>query len=90
MRSRTGRGTLVEIRDGSGEPQGDPEWAGGLLGYSGTGRGTLGEVQDGSGTSGEDWDGSVDSRGGPKRVKDVRDGEPSGISLMGRWNLGVV
>ena len=65
-------------------------WVWGPSGRSGMGRGTLGEVRDGSGTFGEAWDGSVDSRGGPKRVGDVRDGEPSGISLMGRWNLGVV
>ena len=59
MWSGTGRGTLGEVRDGSGDPLGgqrrvgDP-WGGlkrvgGHLGIVGTGRGTLGEVRDGSG-----------------------------------------
>ena len=58
----TGRGTLKEVRDGSGDPRGCPERFGGHSGRSGTGRGpselpgtgrgTLGEVRDGSGCSG--------------------------------------
>ena len=58
----TGRGTLKEVCDGSGDTRGCPERFGGHSGRSGTGRGpselpgtgrgTLGEVRDGSGCSG--------------------------------------
>ena len=38
------RGTLWEVRDGSGEPQGDLGGVGGPTRRSETGRGTIGEV----------------------------------------------
>ena len=42
-----GCGTLGEVRDGSGDPQGGLGWVGGPSVGSGTGRETLGEVRDG-------------------------------------------
>ena len=37
----TGRRTIGEVRDGSGDPKEGPGWVGGPLGRSGTGRGFL-------------------------------------------------
>ena len=58
MRSGTGGGTLMEVRDGLEDPQGGPGRIWGLWvgpgrvwepsGRSGWSRGTLGEVRDGS------------------------------------------
>ena len=56
-RSRTGRGTLGEVWDGSGDSRGGLGRVLGPLGWSGTGRGTLREVQTGRGTLGEVRDG---------------------------------
>ena len=44
-RSRTGWGTLGEVRDGSEDPRGGPGRVGGPLERSGMGRGTLGKVR---------------------------------------------
>ena len=44
-----GRGTLGEVRDGSGDPQEGPGWVRGPLGRSRTGHGNLPEVRDGLG-----------------------------------------
>ena len=41
----TCRGTHEEVRDGSGDPRGDPGPVEGPTGKSGTGRGTLEEVR---------------------------------------------
>ena len=48
-RSGTGRGTLGEVRDGSGDSWGIPGLVKEPSGRSGMGRLTLGEVQDGLG-----------------------------------------
>ena len=67
-----GWGTLEEVGDESGDPQGGPARDGGPAGRSGTSWGTLGKVRDGSeelqggpdgqGTIPEVWDGSCDPR----------------------------
>ena len=44
-RFETCRGTLEEVRDGSGDPRGDPRRVGGPTGISGTGRRTVREVR---------------------------------------------
>ena len=56
--SETGRGTLGEVRDGLGDPQGGPRHVGGASRWSVTGQETLGEFREGS----------VDHRGDPGRV----------------------
>ena len=45
--SEMDRGTLGEVRDGSGDPPYNPGRVGGPSGRSGTGQGTIGEVRDG-------------------------------------------
>ena len=57
-RSETGRRTLLDVRDGSGDPLGGAGWMGGNSGRSMPGQGTLVEVRDES----------EDPRGGPERV----------------------
>ena len=49
MRSGTGRGTLGEVQDVSGDTRRSPGWVGGTTGRSGTGLGTFEEVWNGSG-----------------------------------------
>ena len=46
-RTRTGRGTLSEVRDGSGDHWGGSGWVGGPSLRFGTGLGTLGESRTG-------------------------------------------
>ena len=56
-RSGTGRGTPLEVRDGSGDSRGGPGRVGGPSSRCWTGHGTLGEVMDGSSILGgvQDW-----------------------------------
>ena len=79
----TGRQTLKEVRDGSGDSLVGTGQVEGPSRRSGMGWGTLVEVWDGSQTLREVRDGSVDRRGGPGQV-----GGPSGRSGTGRGTIG--
>ena len=65
----TGRVTLGEVRDGSGDPRGGLGRFWSTLGRFGTGRGTLGVIQDGSLDSQIFPNMSGDPRGGSGRVE---------------------
>ena len=80
-----GRGTLEEVRNGSGDRWGGSGWFVGPSGRYGTGQRTLGEVRDGSETLEE-------VRHGRETLGEVRDGfrEPSGRSGTGRGTIGEV
>ena len=78
----TGRGTIPEISDESGDPRGGPGRVGGPSRKSETDRGTLPEVREGLGTLGEVRYISGDPHRGLGRFGDSpggleRDGDPS-------------
>ena len=93
------RGTLGEVRDGSGDPRGGParfvEPVGEVLdgsGCSGTVRGTLGEVRDDFGDPrlGPQRVGGISWRFGTGRGVPKRFGAPAERSGTGRRTLGEV
>ena len=67
MGSGTGRGTLGEVWDGSGDPLGGLGRVGGPLERSETGRGTHPEVRDGLGDPRSGARRSEDTQAGPER-----------------------
>ena len=74
-----GCGTLPEVRDGSGDPQGDSRQVERSSGRSGTGRKILPGVRDRS----EDPPRGLRRMGGHRKVRDGWGGPPEGLGRVG-------